>query len=272
MVRAAIVIIFMLIHALVILTAAKRTALHDALNAQIRDNTVRQLATAVNNYRTENGTYPADLATLFGATGYEHLRSVQRPFQGLAIANNISDGSFFFNRVVVFSQEDFNPTQTVSDFLTTNACGAAPFATAPEWCAPANSETRWWKQESREVIADEIEVERHRLLRLLHKFNAWYNGDVTVSTTNGVWGNNYPNPGSPYANLVALTGFAQTAKTCSGILTWSRIPIDCTDLYSIWGTPTVYNYVSPTHIVLLTKTPFTKADGTPLYVSTEESL
>jgi len=274
MAQIAIIAFFFLINALLVLATGKRVELSDALQAETRDETLHQLAAAVNNFRHETGTYPANLDALATASGYEFIQGVKLPFQSMAVADNIADENFRFSRVTVFVHDSYNPAMSDVDFLaaSNNACGTGAFATAGEWCAPADGATRWWKQESREVIASEVQRERRRLVRLLQKFNAWYNDDITVSTKSGVWGNNYPNPGAPSATLVALAGFTQNAKNCSGMWTWSRIPIDCSDLYSIWGTPTVYNYVSPTHIVLMSQSPFIKADGSPLYISTEESL
>ena len=242
---------------------------------EARDAAMLQVAAAVSNYYSETNTYPASLSALYAAPGYEYLQSVTIPFQSYALTTGLTDGNFQFNRAVVYSQDGYSPAFTDTDLLSSanNTCGTGAFATATEWCGPNDSTVQWYKHESREQIASDLARERRRLFRLLQKFNAWYNDDVSVSTTPGVMGNNYPNPGSPAATLTSLvTGFSQTAKTCSGIYSWKNIPIDCTDLYSVWGSPTVYNYLSATHIVLITQTPYTKADGTPLYVSTEESL
>lgn len=273
--RALFILLFFLLQALVLLTGGRQRELATALDAETRDYTVYQLAAGINNYFIENNAYPASLAALTAAAGYEHLRGTARPFQDFSVASNLTDGAFRYSRAVLYTQDPYNPQMSDTAYLSAanNTCGTGDFATAAEWCGPNSATTRWWKHESREEIAPGLARERARLLRLLQKFNGWYNDDITVSTTPGIWGNNYPDPGTTAAPLTSLVaGFTQTATTCTGMYTWSRIPIDCADLYSIWGTPTVYNYVSPTHIVLMTQTPYTKADGTPLYVSTEESL
>ncbi|CAG0985833.1 hypothetical protein RHDC4_02179 [Rhodocyclaceae bacterium] len=275
MVQPFILFFFFALQALILLTTARESELMVANDAENRDAAVRLLAAGINNYYIETNTFPASFAALGAATGYEYLRNTARPFQSLAIASNLNDGTFTFKRIVVYTQDPYRPPYTDTTYLgaANNTCGTGDFATATEWCGPNNANAQWWKQDERDAIAAAVAREKHRLTRLLQKFNAWYNDDISVSTTPGVLGNNYPDPGATSATLITLvTGFAQTATTCTGIYTWRGIPIDCTDLYSVWGTPTVYNYVSPTHIVLLTKTPYTKADGTALYVSTEESL
>lgn len=273
--RAVFVLLFFLLQALVLLTGGRQRELATALDTETRDYTLYQLAAAVNNYFVEKNTYPASIAALVASPGYEYLRESVRPFQTFAVASNLSDGSFQYKRAVIYSQDPYNPQMTDNTYLSAanNTCGTGDFASATDWCGPNNATTRWWKHESREEIATALANERRRLFRLLQKFNGWYNDDITVSTQPNVLGNNYPNPGAPAATLITLvSGFTQTAVTCTGMYSWSRIPIGCSDLFSIWGTPTVYNYISPTHIVLMTQTPYTKADGTTLYVSTEESL
>jgi len=257
--------LFFLLQSLLLLTAARQTELIDALNIQTREMTTKQLATAIDSVYVESGYYPTSFAALAALPGYEYLKNTSRPFQSMAVATNILDPDFKFSRVAVFSQDPYDYPLPDAIYLaaTNNACGAGDFATSTTWCGSQRS--NWWKHETREIISANIARERNRQRRLLDKFTSWY----STSTGNNI----YPDPGAAAAALSALVaGFAQTATTCTGIYTWQGIPIDCTDLYSIWGTPTVYNYLSRTHVALLTKTPYIKADGTPLYISTEISL
>lgn len=268
-----ILLLFFILQSLLLLTSARQIDLIDASDVKNREASIRQLAIGINNYYTETASYPASTTTLAAATGYEYLKNTAHAWQSMAIATNLDDTAFKYNRVTVFTQDPYDHPLTDAEYLTAanNTCGAGAFATATDWCGAKNSQ--WWKHETREDIQRDLARERKRLRHLLDKFTSWYNGDVTITTINGVWGNNYPNPGSAAAKLTTLViGYTQTATTCTGIYTYSGIPIDCTDLYSIWGTPTTYNYLSSGHIALLTKTPYTKSDNTPLYVSTEESL
>lgn len=267
-----ILFLFFAIQALLLLTSARQMDLIDADIAQTRNAAVKQVAAAVSNYYIETGAYPASVTALAATPGYEYLQSANLFFQNIATTTGLNDGVWIYNRVAVYTQDAYSPL-TDATYLSAaqNTCGSGDFATGSDWCGNKNS--LWWKHETRETITADITRERNRQRRLLNKFNAWYNGDTSVSTVNGIWGNNYPNPGAAAASLTTLVaGFSQTAATCTGIYTWHGIPLDCTDFYSVWGTPTVYNYLSSSHIVLLTQTPYTKADGTVLYVSTEESL
>lgn len=269
----SVLILFLILQTTLLLVSARQTDLVVAFDKENREISVKQLTAAINNYYVESGTYPATTTALAAMPGYEYLKNIDRSFQSLATTTNLDDSVFKYKRVTVFSQDPYDHPLTDTEYLdaTRNTCGTGDFATSTDWCGSTN--TKWWKHETRESIQDDLARERKRLHRLLDKFAAWYNGDVTVSTINGVWGNNFPSPGSSAAKLTTLvTGFSQTATTCSGVYTWNGIPFDCTDLYSVWGTPTVYNYVSSSHITLMTKTPYTRSDGTALYVSTEESL
>lgn len=269
----AILFIFFFLQTTLLFIAGKQEELNTAYDIQAREDSIYQLASATNSYYLEIGTYPASFTALAATSGYEHLRNTSRPHQYLATATNIDDGVFKFNRISVFTQDPYGRPLTSANYLlaANNTCGTGTFAAGADWCG--SETTQWWKHETRDNIQSELALERKRLRRVLEKFNAWYNGDASVSTISGIWGNNYPDPGAASAKLSTLvSGFTQTATTCTGIYTYSGIPIDCTDLYSIWGTPTVYNYLSSSRVALLTKSPYTKSDGTPLYVSTEVSL
>lgn len=258
---------------MLLLFSARQSDLIDAFDATNRASSLTQLSIGINNYFIETGTYPASIAALAAVPGYEYLQNMARPFQSLAITTNLDDTVFKYNRISVFSQDPYDHPLTDTQYLSAanNNCGTGDFATGVDWCGSKTSP--WWKHETRETIQSNLARERIRQRRLLTKFTAWYNNDTSISTINGVWGNNFPNPGAPAARLTALvTGFAQTATTCTGIYTWHGIPIECRDLYSVWGTPTVYNYVSSSRITLLTRTPYIKSDGTTLFVSTELSL
>jgi hypothetical protein len=268
-----VLMIFFILQSLLLITAARTNDLVDSLDMQNRDASIKIFATAIQNYYNETGNYPASTSALAASSGYEYLKNIARPFQSLTTTNGLNDTVFQYKRAAIFIQDPYDHPLDDATYLSAanNTCGTGSFATAIDWCGTKTS--RWWKHETRTDIQKNIARERKRLRRLLDKFNAWYNFDISTSTTNGVWGNNYPNPGVAAAQLNALvTGFAQTATTCTGIYTWHGIPFDCSDLYSVWGTPTVYNFVSNTHITLLTRTPYTKTDGTTLFVSTEESL
>lgn len=266
-------LLFLIIQSLLLLTSAKKMDLVDAMDTQVREMSTRQLAIGINNVYLETGSYPASAAALVAVPGFEYLRNTARPYQSVALATNLDDTVFKFNRATVFSQDPYATPLTDVAYLASNSCGTGGFTTAITWCGATTDSSQWWKAESRDAIPANLTRERKRLRRLLDKFTHWYNGDTSISTTNGVWGNNYPNPGVAAAALTALVnGFAQTATTCTGIYTWHGIPIDCTDLYSIWGTPTAYNYISAGHVTLVTKTPYTTSAGTALYVSSEESL
>lgn len=244
------------------LHAAQMQQVTDAYTNRVRGEAVVTVSSAVSRFFRDTGTYPVSLNALSQTAGHEQVRSSILPWQSYATTSALNDGVWQFSRAVVFTQ-DTGSMVTAANYLaaSNNACGSAAFATAPDWCGPNAKGTYFWRHESREIATIEMARERQRLRRVLDKFARYFNETAS-----------FPNPGSAASTLPAIVSYAGVATNCTGMTVWTGIPIDCSDLYSNWGTPTTYNYISDSHIVLLTKTPFLDNTGNYIYISLEFAL
>lgn len=220
---------------------------------------------AVQQYREEFGTYPASLAALGATAGYEYIQSVlnvttQNSFGYSRSTSPISDGVWQFERAVVFTIKA-QRGETASTYSLANYCGSGSLESASSWCGARDS--FWFRHESREDIVKRLIAERLRQQRLMQKFANAYNASADGQ---------FPDAGSSATTLVALVSYGGTAKTCSGIYNWADIPIGCDDLYSVWGTPTVLNQLSRTHIALLAESTVKDASGSFVNVATDMNL
>lgn len=227
---------------------------------QSRDIAVRQASAEVDRYIAETGNIPASLSALSGSAGFEHLKGVLKPWQEMAVSNTLNDGVWQYKRAVVYTQDPTKGRQAV-DYLvaSNNGCGAGDFTSGADWCGSKDS--IWWRFETREVFPMQMAAQRARQNRLLQKFGNYY-------STNSA----FPNPGAPSATLASTVGYAGSATNCAGTFQWQGVPLDCSDLYSVWGTPVTYNLLSTKHIALIAATPVVIAAGTSMYISSDFSL
>ena len=252
-------LILSLLTSLISLTASA-TRFHDD---QQRTMNVRAVAGAVLQSTMETGVFPASVSTLATTPGYEYLRlSTNLTWQGYSFTAALNDGTWQYERVVVYSQRPqvaTTPAQYLS--ASNNACGTGAFNATGPWCGSVNS--FWWTWDMRSDYSNEISAERAAQRRLLQKFARIYE---LVKQNQQV----FPNPGASGVPLIKLIpGYTQTATTCTGSYLWQDVPLDCADLYSVWGTPRVYNYVSEDYIAILATSTIPDNNGNPVQVATQ---
>jgi hypothetical protein len=232
-------------------------------DSQARVMATRFVAGNVMNQIIDTGTPPVSLAVASTQPGYEDLRlEINRPWQGYAVSPIMTDGTWQFQRAVVFSQKTNTAVNTTS-YLAANACGTNDFASPGPWCGSKNS--YWWLYDSRTEYTNQIEMEKLAQRRILQKFAQTYG---TVTDNRQV----FPNPDSPSATLASLAGYGGTAANCTGLYTWGAVPLDCSDFFSVWGTPRVYNYVTEDYIAVVTTSTISDATGNPVPVATQLDL
>lgn len=244
-------------------TVAQQDALIEWYGNQQRALQVRVLATDLNQQIRETGTAPADLATFASQPGYEHQRlAINTPWQDYAVSSTLNDGNWQYPRVTVFSQQA-GTAVTTTQYLDAshNACGSTAFDNVATWCGSKNS--YWWRFDLKDEYARQISVEKAAQQRLLQKFASYY---AKVSNNQQV----FPNPGGSGVKLTDLiVGYSQTAATCTGQYQWQGVPLDCSDLYSVWGTPRVYNYLSEDFIAILATAPFKNSAGEDVHIASQ---
>jgi hypothetical protein len=233
------------------------------LDGQQRAINTRFTAGAVMQSISETGTPPASINALASTPGFQDQRlAASIPWQGYAVSGVLNDGTWQYQRVAVFSQRRETAVDTAT-YLTasTNACGTAAFNATGPWCGSKNS--FWWTYDTRADYPNQVSAERAAQRRILQKFARKYEQVVNNKQV-------FPNPGGTAASLVNLIpGYAQTATTCTGQYMWQGVPLDCTDLYSVWGTPRVYNYISEDYIAILATSTIKDTTGAFVQVASQ---
>lgn len=235
------------------------------IQREIAHDAVGEVASAVRRYKEIYGTYPASLAALAGAGGFEHLKpllaSVGTNALGYVVTSApVSDGVWRFDRAVIFTVK-VQAGETAAAYTAVNYCGTGDIASATSWCGSPDS--YWARNEGRDRYVPDLIAERLRQHRLIKKFTEAYN-----SGSDG----NFPDVGSEYAQLTSLVGFGGNARSCTGTYQWKGIPLDCDDLYSVFGTPTVINQITRKHIALLSESAVKDASGSLINVATDMHL
>ena len=207
-----------------------------AIDSQSRAVATRVVASAIQHQIMDAGAPPASLASAAATPGYQDLRlEAGRPWQSYAVSPLMVDGTWQFQRAVVFSQKQGSAV-AAETYLATNACGNGDFSSPGPWCGGKDS--HWWLYDSRHDYSNEISLEKSAQRRILQKFAHAY--ALVVDNRQA-----FPKPAGPSSTLAALVGYGGAAGTCVGSFVWNAVPLDCTDLFSVWGTPRVYNYLTP---------------------------
>lgn len=221
------------------------------------------MAENIEQFYLEHAAFPASLSALALSPGFEHSRALADNWQGYAVSPTIIDSVWQFNRAVLFSNDPSKGVNTTS-YLNSNSCGVGGYDTAASWCGAATG--RWFRRETRERYNEQITTQRARMNRLLQKFADFYNTNhkfPDLDSGGTALGSN------SIGTIAALAAFGGSAGSCSGTYTYMGIPVDCGDLYDLWGQPVGYQFVSAQHIVLVSETPIYNNSGNRVVVAAD---
>jgi len=213
-----------------------RTAELDALNVELTSAAFRQRMLRTGNFGT------ITLADIKSQDEGFPVRGVNLRLQ-LQSANNVSDGTWRFDRVLVYAVSpdnfDFDPIPASANKCDTTAS----FLSAPSWCGP-DTGIVYQLIETREHYLSMLTDEALRMQSTLQKLARGYNvvenesfphGSLAVGTA---------------ANLCAIGGVTCIKSNCSSVIMLDQTPLDCVDQYSRWGQPVALNFITPKHIAL----------------------
>lgn len=234
-----------------------------AHRAQVLKIDLQNLNDSVNLYFLEYAQYPSTLNVLNVQSGYEFNKTSVNNSIGYSTGTNLTDSVWTFSRSVFFQ---YNPQidETPSSVSAINTCGSGTVSSAANWCgSPYRFIVR---NESREFFNQQLIQQRVRQQRLMQKFAAYFNDlqyfpNKDQSNTALVVGQTY--------SLSTLTGYIGSAANCSGNYTWRGIPIDCNDMFDLWGNNVAYSYLSNTHIALVSASPVKNSSGVAITVATD---
>ena len=225
--------------------------------AQVHRQQIVQMAEAVEGYQRERSGLPSDLDALAAAPGYEHTKSFKNAWQGYAKSGALDDGVWTFERAVVY-QNNPSAGYTGSTYLAENTCGTGSATTASSWCGMKSSS--WYRVETRGNATEQLTTQRVRMNRMLQKLATYYSKE-----------NFFPKKDAGGIGLVAnsitrlktLAGYVGDSKSCFGVYTWEGVPIDCADMFDIWGGEVGYQFLSEDHVILVSESPFTNSATPP---------
>ena len=232
--------------------------------AEIQQLQLITISENIEMYYQQNNAFPMSLAALSMAPGYEFLKSNLNAWQGYAVSPAIVDGRWTFSRMVVYNND---PSIGVNGaaYLSSNTCGTGGFDTATTaWCGLRTS--MYWVKETRDPLNDQIITARLRLNRLTRKFANYYNGKGAYPSVDG--SNNSLAPNSIIA-LSSLVGYAGNATNCTGQFHYLSVPIDCGDMFDLWGGPVGYQFVTNQHIILVSETPVFNSSGSRVVIAAD---
>ena len=258
-----VVVISVLLATIATEVAGRHWDLARAYQSRAKYMQMTALAENVESYSLETGTLPASIAALSAAQGFEQTRSVVDNWQGYAVSPVLNDGVWQFQRAVLFSND---PSKGVdgATYLATNACGTGGYDTALGWCGASTS--RWYRKETRERYNMDIMTQRARMSRVLQKLADFYNTNAKFPDKDA--SNNPLATGSINA-LRTLAGYGGTANTCTGTFTYMGVPVDCGDMFDLWGGPVGYQFISNKHIVLVSESPIFNSSGNRVAVGAD---
>lgn len=239
--------------------------------AEARHSRTILLADQISRYLDEKGGIPpATLAALAATPGFEETAQFLNtsgphgngPYlYSIALTSNGNT----YNRVIVYAPPP-DGSIDATEYLqaTNNACGATGADDPSAWCG--NPKGSWWKTETLARIPGELNREREQQQQTLQKIAKYY----SVLTNQEFPKLDAPNNvNDSAATLISqLTGYAYTAATCAGVWNWHDIPLTCEDLYTIWGTPRVYNYKTDQYIALYAEAPWLES-AQPIIVASQ---
>ena len=224
---------------------------------------VTSLAENVAQYFLETNTFPTSLAALAATPGFEQARGMEDSWEGYAVSPAIADMTWDFQRAVLESNDPSKGIDAAT-YLATNNCGTGGYDTAISWCGSPTG--LWYRSETRENYAAQISTERGRMHRFEQKLAEYYNANQSFPDKDS--GGTSLGADS-VTTLAALASFGGTADTCSGTFSYMGVPVDCADIYDLWGQPIGYQFMNSKHIVLVSEPPIFNNLGNRVVVASD---
>lgn len=218
---------------------------------------VDKTAEAIRFFYDVNGRFPVSLVELGLSPGGEFVRDIPDNILNYAVANGVDDGSYVFNRAVVFTDRprvggvdnlarDLLPAERLT--ALENNCGAQEFALAPEFCFP-EGEVVFWMDDTRHDLVDFLREVRLNLRETLKDFAI---GFIHGGEMPKEWPNGTVMTAGDSAPLEDVFGLAGGPGSCTGSYTFEVTLLDCEDIHDpTTGSPITYLYEGPLRMTLI---------------------
>ncbi|MCP4023277.1 MAG: hypothetical protein GY729_15645 [Desulfobacteraceae bacterium] len=213
-----------------------------------------------------HGTIYADFNDLKTDAGNEHLDGADIDSNiGYAVTGALDDGTWEFQRVVVYAQNPrFGLTDT--DFLgaDNNRLGTGSFTTAESWQCNDNNSFAWimdTRQENlKKIIATQKNL-KQTITKFVHYYNA--NGEFPRAKPGGAG----DLTDGETITMKELANFAGTAVECAGNYHWEGVPLSSLDLFSLDGNDIVLTYMNANYIRIEVGTGVNTASGDEIVIA-----
>lgn len=243
--------------------ASQNRALETLYQSRSRYMQTVGLAEAVDQYTVEKTSYPPSVDALTGTAGFEYARNLTNTWQGYGLSPTLADANWEYQRAVVILNDPSKGVD-VATYLATNMCGTGAYDSAASWCGQAIG--KWYRSENRERYAQQIATQRGRLMRLHKKLGNYYSANAKFPDLDAA---NASLAADSTNSLAALVSFGGTASTCSGTAHYLGVPIDCDDMYDLWGGAIGYQFVTSKHVLLIAETPIFDNAGNRIVVAAD---
>lgn len=231
-----------------------------------KERDIIEVAEAMELYFQEFKQLPADLNTLATTPGYEYVASSLNNWQDYSRSSNLTDGTWTFQRAAAYTF-DRSRGDTTTSYLASNACGTNSFSTEQgSWCGAQNS--RWHVLDTREKIPVLITAQRLRMGFLSQKFADYFNANGNYPNSDS---SNVPFAASSIASLASLVGYAGSASNCTGNYQYKGIPLDCGDLFDLWGGAVGYQFENNGHVIFVSEPPIRDGSGNKLVIAVDRA-
>lgn len=246
--------------------ASKTQQLLEIYTNQSRAINSRVMAQALDAYESDNQAIPQSLDDLVAAQGYEFTRGLIEPWQGYLAATGLVDGSWQFDRMVFFSTQPRLGIQA-AEYLDDNRCGVGSAEQAASWCGSRSG--KWYRFETRNVAPQQVVKQRLRLIRTGQKLAQFFNAYKTFPPIDNYGTQFLPGDSLPIA---LLANYSLGSKECTGTHMIHAMPLDCGDLFDLWGQPVRYQFESNRKIALVSVSPLRDNTGKPIIIALTHDL
>ncbi|WP_455233531.1 hypothetical protein [Geopseudomonas aromaticivorans] len=167
-------------------------------------------------------------------------------------ASNLTDSVWQFDRLLIYALDKDHQNIDITSAAENKCDASAGFAVASNWCGPAAG-IRYNVLETRQAYLEMMTAEVVRMQATLHKFGRGF-GEVEMrrfpraTLTEG-------QSGEMCAYGTSYGSSSCQPVECSGVRVYQQTPFDCSDLFSIWGTPVVLDLIQNTHMAISTTSP-----------------
>lgn len=221
---------------------------------------VEDASRLVNLYLTVNNRYPQSKVELetFAENIGERLSSERL---NLIYVPSVTGSIIKYERVIIFVQ---NNKEIISEaeFTALNTCGVGLNDDAG-YCAPNKS--TYTVINSDIHINNTLRILNSRINEAFYKITQSYDGR-SIGFPN-VKKNGASMPANSSVTLPDFVGYTGNAASCRGTFAFSKMFLNCSDLFDDFGNPVIYFYKSSKEIFLIIQTPYLNADGSAINLS-----